>query len=112
MKAALRLRASSFYLDGEGVVCCPKTGVPLFDLLHDKTNDDRGFDLVECDDLREQPLEARKKQLAKLLRKSRQGSVFNEHLDGDSDAIYRHACKLNPEGLCRSGETWVTARAG
>jgi bifunctional non-homologous end joining protein LigD len=105
VEAALRLQASSFFLDGEGVVCCPKTGVPLFDLLHDKTNDDRaflyGFDLVELngDDLREQPLEARKKQLAKLLRKSRQGIVFNEHLVGDSDAIYRHACKLNLEWI-------------
>jgi bifunctional non-homologous end joining protein LigD len=25
--------------------------------------------------------------------------VFNEHLDGDSDAICRHACKLNLEGV-------------
>jgi hypothetical protein len=70
----LRLRASSFYVDGEGVVCCPKRGLPIFDLLHDKTMTiGHGFDLVELngEDLREQPLEARKGKITEVATRCR-----------------------------------------
>jgi bifunctional non-homologous end joining protein LigD len=34
-----------------------------------------------------------------MLRKSREGIVFNEHLDGDGAAVFKHACKLGLEGI-------------
>src|SRR4051812_30822151 len=39
---ASKIKAASFYLDGEGVVCGPD-GVALFDKLHSKANDDAEF---------------------------------------------------------------------
>src|SRR5262245_55883104 len=71
--AAMRLRASSLYLDGEGVVC-RDDGLAVFDTLHSKVYDHRvfiyGFDLLEMDgdDLRPLPLEQRKARLRALLR--------------------------------------------
>ena len=34
-----------------------------------------------------------------MLRKSRDGIVFNEHLDRNGAAIFKHACKLGLEGI-------------
>lgn len=34
-----------------------------------------------------------------MLRKSRDGIAFNEHLDSDGAAIFKHACKLGLEGI-------------
>jgi bifunctional non-homologous end joining protein LigD len=48
--AALRIKAKSFYVDGEGVVC-REDGLPVFDLLHSKAYDEDcllyAFDLIE-----------------------------------------------------------------
>ena len=50
--AARRLKAASFYIDGEGVVC-DENGLAVFDRLHSKGYDDRAdlyaFDLLEID---------------------------------------------------------------
>ena len=75
-EAAVRLRASSFVLDGEGVILRPD-GASDFDRLHSRADCDEAqllaFDLLELDgiDLRCAPLERRKAALAKLLRRSR-----------------------------------------
>jgi len=104
VQAAGRLKAGSFYLDGEGVVC-GKDGVAVFDKLHGKANDDAvflyAFDILELDgiDLRPTPLEYRKKRLRSLLGKRKSGIVFNEHIEGDGADIFKHACKLGLEGI-------------
>ena len=104
VQAASRLKASSFYLDGEGVVC-GKDGVAVFDKLHSKANDDAvflyAFDLLESDgvDLRPTPLDYRKKRLRSLLGHRRSGIVFNEHIEGDGTDIFKHAFKLGLEGI-------------
>ena len=104
VQAASRLKASSFYLDGEGVVC-GKGGVAVFDKLHSKANDDAvflyAFDILELDgiDLRPTPLEYRKKRLRSLLGNRRSGIVFNEHIEGDGTDIFKHAVKLGLEGI-------------
>jgi ATP-dependent DNA ligase len=66
------LRAKSFTLDGEAVVCGPD-GVAIFDALHRRGTVSEAmlyaFDVLELDgeDLRALPLVDRKKRLARLL---------------------------------------------
>jgi bifunctional non-homologous end joining protein LigD len=67
IRAALAvLRARSATMDGEAVVCCPKTGLSLFDRLHSGRHDGAvilyAFDLLELNglDLRPLPIEERK----------------------------------------------------
>lgn len=104
VEAALKLRAASLYLDGEGVVC-REDGVAVFDALHNKTNDELvflyAFDMLELDgmDLRKLVLEDRKRRLRKLVGRRRQGIVYNDHTEGDGVTIFRHACKLGLEGI-------------
>jgi bifunctional non-homologous end joining protein LigD len=82
VEAAMKPRATSLYLDGEGVVC-GKDGIAVFDKLHSKANDEAvflyAFDVVELNgvDMREASLEDRKRRLERMLRKSRDGIVFN-----------------------------------
>ena len=104
VEGAMRLRARSFYLDGEGVIC-GTDGVALFDELHSRTNDHAvflyAFDLLEHDDddLRPLPLQDRKRRLRSLLGKRRSRIVYNDHLKGDGAAFFEHACKLGCEGI-------------
>ncbi|HEY2533738.1 MAG TPA: hypothetical protein VGJ20_38420 [Xanthobacteraceae bacterium] len=51
--------------------------------------------------------------LAKLVREPRPGIVVNEHYVGDSDIIYRHACKLGCEGIVskRLGSLYRSGRS-
>jgi bifunctional non-homologous end joining protein LigD len=85
--SAAKLRARSFTLDGEAVVC-GADGVAVFDALHrrHKATDALlyAFDLL---------------QLAKLLVRAPVGIVFNEHTDEDGAVVFRHACKLGFEGI-------------
>jgi bifunctional non-homologous end joining protein LigD len=79
---AVRLRASSFTLDGEAVVCGPD-GVAVFDALHRRGTVSEAmlyaFDLLELDgeDLRGLPLGDRKQRLARLLARRRFGIVLS-----------------------------------
>ena len=60
------------------------------------------FDLLSLggDDIRSDPLHARKARLEKLLAKSSDGIQINEHLAGEiGPAMFRHACKLGLEGI-------------
>jgi hypothetical protein len=78
---ATLLRAKSFTLDGEAVVCGPD-GVAIFDALHRRGTVSEAklyaFDLLELDgeDLRGLPLSDRKKRLARLLGGRRLGIVL------------------------------------
>jgi ATP-dependent DNA ligase len=123
--AASRLRAQSFLIDGEAVVCRPD-GLSDFDALrfgrraHEATL--VAFDLIElqADDLRDEPLERRKQRLAKMLARGGAAITYNEHLSQDGPAVFEHACRLGLEGIVskrldapyRSGpsKTWLKSK--
>jgi bifunctional non-homologous end joining protein LigD len=101
---AVKLRATSFTLDGEAVVCGPD-GVAVFDALHRHGTVSEAmlyaFDLLELDgdDLRGLPLGDRKKRLARLLARRRLGIVLSEHTADDGATIFRQACLMGLEGI-------------
>jgi bifunctional non-homologous end joining protein LigD len=101
---AMQLRAKSFVLDGEAVVCGPD-GVAVFNALHRRDTVREAmlyaFDLPELDgeDLRDMPLGDRKKRLARLLGNRRIGIVLREHTDEDGALIFQQACKMGLEGI-------------
>jgi hypothetical protein len=103
-RAALSLNATSCLIDGEAVAC-DGDGMPCFDRLRYRRQDGHvflyAFDLIELDgdDLRHEPIERRKAELAKLIRRAKTGLVFNEHIDEPGDVVFRHACKLGLEGI-------------
>jgi bifunctional non-homologous end joining protein LigD len=100
---AAKLRAGSYTLDGEAVVCGPD-GVAIFDALHRHgTVSDAmlyAFDLLELDgeDLRALPLGDRKKRMARLLARRRVGIVLSEHTADDGATIFAQACRMGLEG--------------
>jgi bifunctional non-homologous end joining protein LigD len=56
--------------------------------------------LIAGDDIRQQPLHARKARLEKLLGKSGDGIQISEHLAGEiGAATLEHARKRGPEGI-------------
>jgi bifunctional non-homologous end joining protein LigD len=101
---ATKLRARSFTLDGEAVVCGPDK-IASFEALHRQRDGQRGHAVcvrspeVDGEDLRARPLGHRKKRLARLLGKRRLGIVLSEHTDEDGATIFRHACKLGLKGI-------------
>jgi bifunctional non-homologous end joining protein LigD len=88
VEAVGALSARSFLLDGEAIVTNER-GLAVFDLIrHQRHGDDAvliAFDLIELDgeDLRRAPIEQRKRQLAKLVRRPQAGIVLNEVFEGD-----------------------------
>jgi hypothetical protein len=44
-------------------------------------------------------LKAAKKRWAMILAKAAPGIRFNEHMEGDCETVFRHACKLGLEGI-------------
>jgi bifunctional non-homologous end joining protein LigD len=103
VEALARVRSRSCIIDGEAVAC-DGNGVASFDLIrHHRANHVvflYAFDLIELngDDLRHDPLEGRKETLAMILAKAGSGIRFNEHMEGDGETVFRHACKLGLEG--------------
>jgi bifunctional non-homologous end joining protein LigD len=99
-----RLRSRSCIIDGEAVAC-DDNGVASFDLVrHHRANESiflYAFDLIELngDDLRRDPLEGRKATLEMMLAKVGSGIRLNEHMEGDGETVFRHACKLGLEGI-------------
>jgi bifunctional non-homologous end joining protein LigD len=102
--AVAAIRASSITIDGEAV-CCDANGLSIFEELHSRQYNDRAFlyafDLLELDgeDYRPQPLHARKARLETLVAKVPSGIQYNEHVEGDGQTIFEHACKLRLEGI-------------
>jgi ATP-dependent DNA ligase len=86
-QAALRLRKSSFVIDGEALVLGPN-GISDFDALHaGKCNDEvrfYAFDILvdEGVDMRDEALQVRKLWLGKLLKRSNDGIYYNDHETG------------------------------
>jgi len=103
-EAAGALQVRSFLIDGEAVAC-DGDGMPVFDRLRYRHQDARvflfAFDLLELngEDLRREPLEVRKRQLATLLRAAKIGLQLNEHISEPGDVVFRHACKLGFESI-------------
>jgi ATP-dependent DNA ligase len=105
VEAVNHLRVRSVLIDGE-VVCCDDRGLAAFQLLRHRRNEPKAFlyafDLLELDgaDMRREPIEVRKATLASILRKSRHGVRFNEHLEhSDGIAVFQHACRTSAPQL-------------
>jgi bifunctional non-homologous end joining protein LigD len=117
-EAAGALQVRSFLLDGEAVAC-DQDGMPSFDRLRYRRQDGAvflcAFDLLELNgqDLRREPLEIRKRQLATLLRAARVGLQVNEHIDHPGDVVFRRACKMGLEGIVskRLGSPYRSGRS-
>jgi ATP-dependent DNA ligase len=101
---ALRIKAQSFTLDGEAVVVGPD-GLSQFEALRRRDAGEVAvlfaFDLIERDgvDLRDDPLEARKLMLARLVRGNAGHILLNEHIAEDGPRVFEHACRLGAEGI-------------
>ena len=120
-----RLTVSHAVIDAQ-CVCDGDNGVTDFERpmarVYDASAYAYAFHLlaIDGDDLRAQPLSERKAALAKLLRRSKSGIRYSEHLTGDGTAIFEHACKLGLEGIVskrinasyRSGKakTWLKTK--
>jgi bifunctional non-homologous end joining protein LigD len=108
VEAMLALPVTSATIDGEGVVV-DECGVTDFERLRAALAERGGsraaflfgFDLLalDGDDLRRHPWEIRRATLTGLLRKAGPGVRLSEHLDGDGETIFRHACALGAEGV-------------
>jgi bifunctional non-homologous end joining protein LigD len=102
--AASAIRATSFTLDGEAVVCGPD-GVSIFEALHRQSTVPeailQAFGVLEFDgeDLRPLPLGERKAHLAKLLQSPPVGIELNAHTDEDGAAVFAQACRMGLEGI-------------
>jgi bifunctional non-homologous end joining protein LigD len=102
--AAARIKARSFTIDGEAVVLGPD-GLSRFEELSRRegarTATLYAFDLIEHDgeDVRSLPFLDRKAALARLLRNTKAGILFNEHIAEDGPVVFAHACRLGAEGI-------------
>jgi bifunctional non-homologous end joining protein LigD len=104
-EALLQLRSRSCIIDGEAV-SCGADGIASFNRIRYRRHDAEvflyAFDLIELngDDLRRDPLVARKATLERLLARTASGLRFNEHLEQeDGPLVFLHACKLGFEGV-------------
>jgi bifunctional non-homologous end joining protein LigD len=102
--AAERIKAKSFTIDGEAVVLGPD-GLSRFEELSRRAGARTAalyaFDLIEHDgeDMRNRPFLDRKNALARLLRNTEAGILFNEHIAEDGPIVFAHACRLGAEGI-------------
>lgn len=80
------------------------------------------FDLLECDgeDIRDKPLEERKKKLARLIQDVDATIRMTSHIDGDGHKVMKAACEKGLEGIVSKrrdkgyvsgrGTTWLKAK--
>jgi len=112
------LAVRSCIIDGEAIVC-DGDGLADFHLLRYRRGDASvhlcAFDLIELDgnDLRREPIETRKRELAWVLDACRQGIAINAVFDETGPIVVQHACKLGCEGIVskRRGSRYVAGRA-
>jgi bifunctional non-homologous end joining protein LigD len=104
-EAAAALPVKEALLDGE-IVVFDAAGVSSFQALQQAADSGRAltyvaFDLLFLDgrDLRGEPLIARKKALARLLRGRRGRLRYSEHFDAPGQEVYERACKMALEGI-------------
>jgi bifunctional non-homologous end joining protein LigD len=127
-RAASKL--SDGVIDGE-IVALDSNGAPDFAALQAALSEGKSDDLIFFafdflfdghEDLRAQPLSARKQRLQQMLSSHKDDSIirFVEHFETGGDAVLRSACQLNLEGIVskkldasyRSGRTgdWTKAK--
>lgn len=110
------LPAKSCLIDGEAIVT-NEAGLADFEIMRRRRVNAEAvlvaFDLLELngEDLRGLPIEQRKRELARLLRKATSHIVLNEHFDADGAEVYRAACQLGCEGIV-SKKLGTTYRSG
>jgi bifunctional non-homologous end joining protein LigD len=101
---ASSLRARSFTLDGEAVVCGPD-GIAIFDAIRRRGIVSEAmlyaFDILEFngEDLRSYSLAGRKRCLAEVLDGERIGIVLSEHTEEDGASIFWQACCRGLDGI-------------
>jgi ATP dependent DNA ligase domain len=104
-RAAAKLRAKSFTIDGEAAVCGPD-GIAIFDALHRRGIVTEAmlyaFDLLKLDgvDYRPLPLGKRKERLAHLVDRRLTGIVMNDHTDAPRRAGVQAGVRNGPGGHC------------
>jgi bifunctional non-homologous end joining protein LigD len=105
VEAARKLRTAAFVMDGEAVFL-DDDGKSDFDKLHARQHDAKirlvAFDLltIGADDVRREPLDARKDRLAKLLARANDGIQLSEHLAGEiGPTMFQRACEMRLEGI-------------
>jgi bifunctional non-homologous end joining protein LigD len=117
-EAAAALPVKEALLDGE-IVVFDAAGVSSFQAVQQAAESGRAltyvaFDLLFVDgrDLRGEPLIARKKALARLLRGRRGGLRYSEHFDAPGQSVYERACKMALEGIVckRKDAPYVSGR--
>jgi len=122
-QALAALPSSGTWLDGEAVVF-DERGVSDFGALQRALKEDPedvtyvAFDLLfeDGDDLREQPLEERKRRLERLLKRGGRGLHgvvrFGDHIEGRGPAVLEEACLQGLEGVVakRAGGTYAGRR--
>jgi bifunctional non-homologous end joining protein LigD len=98
------IKAKSLTIDREAVVLGPD-GLSRFEELSRRaaarTAILYAFDSIEHDgeDLRNFPFLDRKAALARLLRDTEAGIIFNEHIAKDERVVFAHACRLGGWGI-------------
>ena len=119
--AVAALPVDSAVLDGEAIVLRPDN-TSDFEALRSRQGQAEAilvaYDIMEADgqDVRPEPLEERRKRLAKLLSRSnkalRDGIQLSEAITGDGATIFRHACWMDLEGIVskRIGSRYVSGR--
>ena len=119
--AVAALPVDSAVLDGEAIVLRPDNSSD-FEALRSRQGQAEAilvaYDIMEVDgqDVRPEPLEERRKRLAKLLSRKtkamRDGIQLSEAITGDGAAIFRHACWMDLEGIVskRIGSRYVSGR--
>jgi ATP-dependent DNA ligase len=116
--ATAELKVRSCVIDGEAV-WCDESGLAVFQELRRRRNDGRvflyAFDLLELDgaNLRREPLETRRAELANLLRRAKPGLRLSEHVEGDGATVYEYAAVLGCEGIVskRKGSRYASGRS-
>jgi ATP-dependent DNA ligase len=118
-RAAAKLRARSFTIDGEAAVCGPNR-IAVFDALHRRGTVTEAmlfaFDLLELDgvDYRPLPLSERKGRLARLVDRRLTGIVMNDHTDARGELVFEQACRMGLEGIVskRLSKPYQSGRSG
>jgi bifunctional non-homologous end joining protein LigD len=108
---------SSCLIDGKAIASGDADGLADFQLLRRRVPAILcAFDLVELDgkDMRREPIEVRKAELARLLHRSTIGLELNEHIDDEDAArVIERACRLGFEGIVpkRKGSRYQSGRS-
>ena len=115
--AVAALPVPSCLIDGEAIVS-DDDGLAIFDRIRGHGTLASAtlcaFDLLQVDgrDLRREPLEARKRALAKLLHGAHSSLVINTYYEADGAIVFREACRLGCEGIVskRLGSPYQSGR--